>query len=149
MTLPPLLRFFLWKNFAPFHLFQFFSNIFKYSWSNFPLSHPYSSFAINLPSIFFCSSFILFPSFPYFFSYSSTTFFIFFRFSSLSHESSSAAYPFHLTRYSYLPYLFLLFIIFSTLYSSSPSIITGRASCFFCPETCSLYLLIWLTFTTG
>ena len=147
MTLPPFLRFFLWKNLAPFHLLQFFSNFFKYSRSNFPLSHPYSVFAINLLSISSLS--ILLSTFLYSFSYSFTTSFAFFRFVSLSHESSSAVYLFHLTRYSHLPYLLLLFIIFSISYSSSPSIITGRAGCFFCPQTCSLYLLILLTFTTG
>ena len=149
MTLPPLLRFFLWKNFTPFYLLQFLSSFFRYSQSNFPLSYPYNIFAVNLPSISLCSSFILLPSFPYSFSYSSTASFAFFRFVSFSHKSSSAVYSFYLIKYSYLLYLLLLFIIFSTSYSSSPSIITGRASCFFCPQTCSLYLLILLTFTTG
>ena len=149
MTLPPFLRFFLWKNLAPFHLLQFLSNLFKYSQSNFLLSHLYNIFAVNFPSISSCSFFILLSSFLYSFSYSSTASFAFFRFVPFSHESSSAMYPFHLTKYSHLPYLFLLFIIFSISYSSSPSIITRRAGCFFCPRTCSLYLLILLMFTTG
>ena len=148
MTLPPFLRFFLQKNFAPFYLLQFFSNFFRYSLLNFLSSYLYSVFTINLPSIFFSSS-ILLPFLPYSLSYSFTASFAFFRFASLSHESSSAVYSFYLTKYSHFPYLFLLLSIFSTSYSFSPSIITGGAGCFFCPRTCFLYFLILLMFMTG
>ena len=133
MILPPFLRFFLCKNLAPFHFLQFFSSFFKYSLSNFPSSHPYNNFAMNLPSISLCSSSTLLLSLPYSFSYLSTASLAFFRFASLSHKSSSAIYPFHLTKYSHFPYFLLLFIILSTSYSSSPSITTRRAGCFFCP----------------
>jgi len=44
MTLTPLLRFFLWKNFPFFHLFQLLSNFSRYFLSNLLLSHLYSNF---------------------------------------------------------------------------------------------------------
>ena len=85
----------------------------------------------------------------YSFSNSSTNSIAFFRFSLLSHVSSSAVYPFYHTRYLSLPHTFLLFIIFSTFHSSSSSITTGCGTFFFCPSTCDLYLHTLLTLTTG
>ena len=76
----------------------------------------------------------------YCFSNSSTKSLAFLRFSSLSYVSSSAVYPFHCTRYLSFLCIHLSFIIFSTFYSSSPSIIMGCGLSFFCPSTCSIYL---------
>ena len=42
-----------------FHLHLFFSNFLKYSFSNFPLSQPYSNFAVYLPSSSICLSFFI------------------------------------------------------------------------------------------
>ena len=78
----------------------------------------------------------------------STISMVFFKFSLLSHVSSSAVHPFHHTRYLSLPHIFLLFIIFSTSHSSFPSITTGYGTSFFCPSTCDLYLCTLLTLTT-
>ena len=37
---------------SSFHFFQFFSNLFKYSFSNFRSSYPYNNFAVYFPSNF-------------------------------------------------------------------------------------------------
>ena len=57
------------------------------------------------------------------------------KFSLGSQVSSSTVYPFYHTRYLSFPLNFLLFNIFSTLYSSSPLIITRRGHFFFWPST--------------
>ena len=80
---------------------------------------------------------------------SSTNFIVFLRFSLLSHVSSSAVHPFHRTKYLSLPRTFLLFIIFSTSHSSSPSITTGCGASFLWSSTCDLYHRTQLTLTTG
>ena len=136
-----------------FHLLQFLSNLFKYSSSNSQLSHPYNNFAIYFPG----NSILLYSSTspscrltstpPH--SNSSINFSVFFKFSFLPHVSPSAVNPFHHIKYFSTPLIFFLFNIFSTFYSSTPSTSIGFPSSFFCPFTCSLYLTIWLTFTTG
>ena len=88
-------------------------------------------------------------SLRYSLSNSSTNSIAFFRFSLLSYVSSSAVHPFHCTKYLSLPHTFLLFIIFSTSHSFSPSITTGCGVSFLCLSTCDLYRHTWLTLTTG
>ena len=140
----------------PFHLTQFFSNLFKYSFSNFLSSHLYNNFTVYLPS-----NSVLLKSFSSansslscfltstFLSNSSTNFFIFFRFSSLSQLSFSAVNPFYLTRYFTTPLSFFLFNIFSTLHSLTSSTSIGFTFSFFCSPTCPLYCTTQLTFITG
>ena len=82
-------------------------------------------------------------------SNSSTNSMAFFKFSLLSQVSSFAVHPFHCTKYLSLPHTFLLFIIFSTSHSSSPSITTGCGVSFLCPSTCNLYHYTRLTLITG
>ena len=137
---------------SSFHFFQFLSNLFKYSSSNFWSSHPYNNFAIYFPgnSILLYSSTspsCLLTSTPPR-SNSSINSSAFFKFSLLSQVSPSAVKPFHYIKYFTTPLVFFLFSIFSTFHSSTSSISTGFPSSFFCPFTCSLYLTIWLTFTT-
>ena len=149
-NITPLLRFFQRKNLGSFQCLQFLSNFFKYSSLNFLLSHPYNSLAVyllgNSP---LWSSLTLFILSSYISSYSSINSFVFFKFSFFFQVFSSTVYPFHLTKYSYFLCLFFLFNSLSTLYSFSPSIITGAGGIFSCPLTYSLYLYILLTFTTG
>ena len=128
-----------------FHCRQFSSNLFQCSCSYFFSPHPYSNFAVYFlgnPLLYVFSSSSLScrrvsssSSLPYFFSNSSTSSLAFLRFSLLSQVSSSAVHPFHHTRYLSLPRTHLLFIIFSTSHSSSPSITTGCGISFFCPST--------------
>ena len=142
----------------PFHLFQFLSNFFKYSFSNFPSSHLYNIFAVYFPgnspllkffssaiSNFFClltSTFILSSN-------SATNSFAFFRSSSFSQLLCSTVNPFHCIKYFTTPLTFLLFKILSTFHSSTSSTSTGFTSFFFCPPIWSLYHTTQLTFTTG
>ena len=88
-------------------------------------------------------------SLRYSLSNSSTNSIAFLRFSLLSYVSSSAIYLFHRTKYLSLPRTFLLFTIFSTFHSSSPSITTSCGVSLLCPSTCNLYCHTWLTLTTG
>ena len=134
-----------------FHFCQFLSNFFRYSSSNFPLSHPYNIFAINFPgnspllkslssaiSIFSClltSTFIR-PS------NSSSASPAFSKFSLFSHMSYSVVNPFYYTRYLSTPLIFLLFNIFSTSYSSTLSTSIDFPSSLFYPLTCFLYRTI-------
>ena len=132
-----------------FHLLQFFSNFFKYSSSNFLSSYPYSSFAIYFPgnSILLYSSFSLFfsttlswclistPNLP---SKSFTNSFAFFKSSSFSQISLSAVNPFYHTKYLSTSLIFLLFNIFSTSHSLTPSTSTGFPSSLFCSFTYSV-----------
>ena len=138
---------------SSFHFFQFFSNLFKYSSSNFQSSHLYNNFAIYFPgnSILLysstSSSCFLTSTPPH--SNSSINFSAFFKFSFLSQVSPSAIKPFHYIKYFTTPLIFFLFNIFSTSHFSTPSTSTGFPSSFFYSFTCSLYLTIRLTFTTG
>ena len=141
----------------PFHHLQFLSNLAQYSSSYLLSDHPNNLFAINRPgsspllnvsSSFFClltSSISLLYSFSYFFIAS----FVFSRFSLPSQVSDSAVNPFYHTRYLSFLLIYCLFSILSTSYSSSPSIMTRAGCSFFFPLTCSMYLHILLTFTTG
>ena len=145
LTLPTLQGFSSGE--TDFHFCQFLSSFFKYSFSNFPSSHPYNIFAVNFPdnspllkslssaiSSFSClltSTFIL-PS------NSSNTSFACPKSSFFFYISCSAINPFHLTKYFSIPLIFLLFSIFSTL--------IGLPFSFFYPPTCSLYHTIQLTF---
>ena len=149
LILSPLQGFFSRE--TNFHLHQFLSNFLRYSSSNLPSSHLYSNFAVYLPSNFpllnslsstisilsclLTSAFIR-PS------NSSNAFFAFSKFSLFSHVSYSAVNPFHHTRYLSTPLIFLLFNIFSTFHSSTPSISIGFPSSFLCPPNCSLYCTI-------
>ena len=161
MTLSLLQGFFSGE--TDFHLHQFFSNSFKYSFSNFLLSQPYSNFAVYLSS----SSLLLYSSVLGFFipppcfifsclltsalnlpSNSSTNSLVFPRSSSLSHVSFSIVNLFHHTRYLSIPCIFLLFRIFSIFHSLTPFTSIGFPASFFCSSTCFLYHTIWLTFMT-
>ena len=140
-----------------FHLCQFLSNFLRYSSSNLLLFHLYNNFAIYFPSnspllnslfsTISILSYLLTSTFicPSNFSNAS---FVFSKFSFFSHIFCSAINPFHHTRYLFTPLIFLLFNIFSTFYSSTPSISIGFLFLFLCPTTCSLYHTIQLTFTT-
>ena len=126
-----------------FHHYQFSSNLFQYLYFFSP--HPYSIFAVYFPdnpllntfpsSSVSCYLASFSSSLPYSFSNSFTRSLAFLRFSLLSQVSSSAVHPFYCTRYLSFPRIRLLFIIFSTSYSSSPSITTGCGISFFCPST--------------
>ena len=100
----------------------------------------FSSVSCHLASSFF--------ALPYSFSNFSTSSLAFLRFSLFSQVSSSAVHSFHHTRYLSFSHTCLLFIIFSTFYSFSPSITTGCGGSFFCPSTCSVYLHTLLTLAT-
>ena len=131
-----------------FYFYQFLSNFLRYSVSNFPSSHPYSSFTVYLPS----NSILLYPfSFAFLSptcyltsalilsSKSSTNFFAFFRSSFFFHVLLSIINPFHYTKYFSTPLIFLLFSIFSTSHSSTSLTSTGFRSFLFYPFTCPLY----------
>ena len=135
-----------------FHLLQFLSNFLRYSALNFLSSYPYSNLAIYLPG----SSLLLYSSHSCHLTSifnlslnSSTNSFAFSKSSFFSHVSFSAMNLFHCTKYFSTPLTFLLFSIFSTSHSSTPSISIGFPSFLFCPPTCSLYRTIRLTLTTG
>ena len=136
LTLPSLQGFSSGE--TAFHSYQFLSNFFKYSSSNFLSSHLYNILAVNFPgnlpllkslsstsSIFSC--FLIFV----FLSKSANASSAFFRFSLLSHVSPSAVNPFHHTKYFSTPLIFFLFKIFSTSHSSTPSTSIGFPSSFF------------------
>ena len=107
-----------------FYFYQFLSNFFKYSFSNFLSFYLYNIFAMYFPgnslllkslfftiSIFSCcltSAFILSLN-------SATISFIFFRSFLFSHESCSTVNLFHCTKYFTTPLTFLLFSIFYLL----------------------------------
>ena len=141
----------------PFQHLQFLSNLVQYS-SLYLLSvHLYNFFAVNfsskssllnIPFSLFCFQ-IFSMSCWYSLPNSSTTSFVFPRFSISSQVSDSAVNSFHCTKYLSFPLTYCLFSILLTSYSSSPSIITGAGCFFFCPSTCPMYLCILLTFTTG
>ena len=139
-------------------------NFFKYSFSNFLLFYLYNNFAIYLPgsslllnsSIFGSNSIFYILSIPshhltFVFilpSNSSTNFSIFSKFSFFFYISFSIVNFFYLTKYFSIPYIFILFNIFSTSYSSTLLTSTGFSSSTFYPLTCSLYLTTLLTFIT-
>ena len=131
-----------------FHFHQFLSSFLKYSFSNFPSSHPYNIFAINFPgnSLFLKSLFSTISSFSCLLtsafilpSNSSTASSAFSKSSFFSQESCSAVNSFYYTKYFSTPLTFLLFSIFSTSHSLAPSTSIGLPSSFFCPSTCFLY----------
>ena len=137
LTLPPLQGFSSGE--TNFHLCQFLSNFLKYSASNFPSSHLYSNFTIYLPS-----KSILLNSFTLGFTSSclltsilclplnsSTNSLACSKYSSFSHVLFSAIKPFYRTRYLFTSLIFLLFRIFSTSHSSTPSTSIGLTSFFF------------------
>ena len=129
---------------SSFYLFQFLSNFFKYSFSNFLLSYPY-----NILTIYFPSSSSLLKSFSFAisnFSYLLTSAFIlssnsatnslaFSKSSFFSQLSCSAMNPFHCTKYFTTPLTFLLFKILFTSYSLTSSTSTSFTSTFFCLPT--------------
>ena len=133
----------------PFYLAQFFSNFFKYLFSNLLSFHPNKILAVYFPSnslflnssafgfnsifVVFCFSFFFstcyISSSLISFSNSSTKSIAFFKFSNPSQVSSSAIYSFHLTKYFGFPLLSRLSKIFS--------ISTRGGGIFFYPSTCS------------
>ena len=156
MTLPPLQGFSSRE--TDFHFCQFLSNFLRYYFLNFPLSHLYNIFTVyfpgNFPLLKFFSSVL--SNFSYLLilalilpSNSPTASLAFPRSSSLSYILCFTINPFHCTKYFSTPFIFLLFKIFSTSYSSTPLTSIGFASSLFCSSTCSLYHTIQLIFTTG
>ena len=140
-----------------FHFCQFLSNFLKYSSFNFLSIQLYNIFAVYFSSnspLLKSFSFILFNFSCYLtlvlilLSNSATTSFIFFKFSSFSHILLSTINPFHCTKYFTTSLIFLLFSIFSTSYSLTPSTSTGFTSSTFSPFICSLYYITGLTFIT-
>ena len=140
-----------------FHFCQFLSNFLRYSSSNFLSSHLYNIFTVYFPSNspllksfssilsnFSCLliSELLFPS------NSPTASLAFPRSSSLFHVSCSAVNLFYRTKYFSTSFIFILFKIFSTFHSLTPSTSIGFAFSLFYLSTHSLYYTIWLTFTT-
>ena len=141
-----------------FHQYQFSSHFFSLSLSYLLFLQLYSSFAVNslgnsrLNSLSSSSCSCRLSSLSsslYSLSNSSTSSFAFSRFSLLSQVSSSAVQPFYLTKNLFFPLTILLFMIFSTSNSSSPSMMTGFGGIFFCPFTCGLQSRTLLTLTTG
>ena len=128
----------------PFQFCQFFSNFLKYSFLNFLLYYLYNILAIYFPgsspllklfsSIQSNSSCLLTSVFTLS-SNSITNFFIFSKSSSFSQLSCFAVNPFYHTKYFVTPLTFLLFNIFSTSHSSTPSTFIGLTSSFFCSST--------------
>ena len=130
------------RNFSIVSSFPFIFFSLCLSYSLFDYLH--SIFAVNLPGSSLENSFLLFSSscylissasFLYSLSNSSTNSFIFFRFSLLSQVSSSTIYLFSCTKNFFFPLIILLFSIFSTLNSFSPSMITSFGGVFLCPST--------------
>ena len=78
-----------------------------------------------------------------------TTSFVFSKSSFLSQLSYSTVNSFYLTKYFTTLLTFCLFNIFSTSHSLTPFTSIGFTFSTFCSSTCSLYLTIQLTFTTG
>ena len=140
-----------------FHHLQFLSNLVQYSSSYLLSDQPNSFLAINHSSsssllnvLFFFSCFLIFSiSYWYSFLNSSTAFFAFSKFSFSSQVLDSAINPFYYTKYLSFPFIYCLFRILSTSYSSSPLITTGAGCSFLYPSTCPIYFCILLTFTTG
>ena len=141
----------------PFHRLQFLSILPQYSWSYCLSNYPCNFFTVNLPgssprwnvpSSYSCHA-TSSISRRYSLSNSSIASFAFSKFSFSSQVSDSAVNPFQHTRYLFFPLTHRLFRIFSTSYSSSPSIMTGASCSFFCPFTWPMYLRILLTLTTG
>ena len=134
-----------------FHFCQFLSNFLKYSFSNFPSSHPYSIFAVNFPG----NSPLLKTFFSAIFNFFYLLTFVFIL--PLNFSNTSLAFPksfllfqiscstinfFHHTKYLFTPLIFLLFNIFTIFHSLTPSISIGFPFFFFCLSTCSLYCTI-------
>ena len=141
-----------------FHFLQFSSIHFQYFWLYFLFPQPYSNFTIYLPGSSLLNIFLSSSASCHLTSSSSSLWYsllnyltnsiTFFKLSLLSQVSSSAMHPFHCTKYLSFLCTFLLFIIFSTSHSSSPSITTSCGVSFLCPSTCDLYFRTLLTLTT-
>ena len=154
LILPPLQGFSSEE--TDFHFCQHLSNFFKYSSSNFLSSYPNNIFAIYFPGSshllnssafgfnftfhlssipsYLLTSILILPS------NLSTNSLVFFKYSSFSYISFSAVNPFQCTKYFSIPYIFLLFNIFSTSHFSTPFTSTGFSSSTLCLFTSSLYL---------
>ena len=139
LTLPSLQGFSSGE--TDFHFYQFLSNFLKYSSLNFLLFHLYNIFTVNLSgnSSLLKSFFSPVSNFSCLLTSAfslplnlSTNSFVFSRSSSFFYVSFSAINPFYHTKYLSTPLTFLLFSIFSTFYSSTPSILIGFPSSFFC-----------------
>ena len=140
-----------------FHFCKFLSNFLRYSSSNFPSSRPYNILTVYFPgnsslqksfssilynfSCLLISALILPSNFP-------TASLAFPRSSFLFHVTCSAVNLFYCTKYFSTSLIFILFKIFSTFYSLTPSTSIGFAFSLFYLSTYSLYYTIWLTFTT-
>ena len=162
LTSPPLQDFSSGE--TNFHLCQHLSNFFKYLSLNFLSSHPNKIFAIYFPSdslllnssvsgfIFtfhlssipscLLTSVLSLPSnsFTNSLAFSKSFFF--------SHISFFTVNPFQHTKYFSTHCIFLLFNIFSTSHSSTPSTSTGFSSSTLYLFTGFLYLITLLKFTT-
>ena len=108
---------------------------------NSPLLKSFSSILSNFS--YFLTLALILPS------NSSTASLAFPRSSYFSYVLYSTVNLFHHTKYFSTPLIFLLFKIFSTSHSLTPSTSIGFAFFFFCSSTCSLQCTIQLTFTTG
>ena len=127
-----------------FHLFQFLSNLFKYSFLNFPLFHSYNILAIYFPGSsallkFFSSAksnfSCLLTSVFILFSNSVTNFFVFSKSFFFSQLLCSTVNLFHCTEYFITPLTCFLFKILSTSHSLTLSISIGLTSSFLCLST--------------
>ena len=145
-NIAPLSRFLVPRNFSIDSNSHPTSSLFLFLYLFLP--QPYSSLAVNslgnsqLNSFSSSSSSYRLSSSassPYSLSNSSTSSFVFPKFFLSSHMSSSAVYPFYHTKNFSFPHTILLFRIFSTSNSSSPSMMTGFGGVFFCPSTYGLY----------
>ena len=129
-----------------FHRLQFSSHLFSLSLLYLLFSQPYSNFVVNSLGNSRLNSFSSScschlsssTSSPYILSNSSTNSFAFSKFSLLFQVSSSTIYLFYLTRNFSFSLTILLFMIFSTLNSSSPLMMTGFGGVFFYPSTYGL-----------
>ena len=154
LTSPPLQSFSSRE--TDFHCCQFLSNFFKYSFSNFLLSHPNNIFTVYFSSnsLLLSSSTFGFNFIFHFLSISScyltstlilsfnlsTNSLTFSKFFSFSHVLFSAINSFQCTKYFSTLCIFPLFNIFSTFHSSTPSTSTSFNSSTLYPFTSSLYL---------
>ena len=138
----------------PFQFCQFLSNFLKYSSSNFLLSHSY-----NIFTIYFSSNSLLLKSFSstksnlscfltfafIFLLNSATNSFVFSKFSFFFQLLCFTVNLFYCTKYFITPLTFLLFNIFSTSHSLTPSTVISLTSSFFL----SFYLISALYYSTN
>ena len=141
-----------------FHFHQFLSNFLKYSPSNFPWFHLYNIFAVyfsrSSPLLKYFSSAqsnfscLLTSAFTLFLN-CTTNSFVFSKSSFFFQLLCLAINLFYWTKYFVTPLTYLLFNIFPTSYSLTPSTVISFTSSLFYSPTWSLYCAIQLTFTTG